>query len=34
MSVRRIPFAMASACPDDDAFAMAHHYLQRAFNTG
>jgi hypothetical protein len=33
-SVRRIHFAMASGCPDQDAFAMAHLYLRRAFTTG
>jgi hypothetical protein len=34
ISVRRIHFAMASGCPDQDAFAMAHLYLRRAFTTG
>jgi hypothetical protein len=33
-SVRRIHFAMASACPDKDAFEMAYFYLRHAFNTG
>jgi Transposase DDE domain group 1 len=34
ISVRRIHFAMSSACPDKDAFDMAHFHLRRAFNSG
>jgi hypothetical protein len=33
-SVRRIHFALASGCPDKDAFAIAYHHLQRAFGSG
>lgn len=33
-SVRRIHFAMASGCPDQQTFEMAYLYLRRAFNTG
>jgi hypothetical protein len=32
-SVRRIHFAMASACPHQTEFEMAHLYLTRAFNS-
>ena len=31
-SVRRIHFAIASACPNKDEFALAYLYLQRAFS--
>jgi hypothetical protein len=33
-SVRRIHFAIASSCPNQSEFEMAHLYLSRAFNTG
>jgi hypothetical protein len=33
-SVRRIRFAIASACPNQMEFEMAHLYLQAAFDTG
>jgi hypothetical protein len=33
-SVRRIHFAIASSCPNQIEFAMAHLYLRRAFNSG
>jgi hypothetical protein len=33
-SVRRIHFAMASSCPNQLEFEMAHLYLQRAYNSG
>jgi hypothetical protein len=33
-SVRRIRFAMASGCPNQIEFEMAHLYLQRAFGSG
>jgi len=32
-SVRRIHFAIASGCPNQDEFALAHIYLQRAFSS-
>lgn len=31
-SVRHIHFAIASGCPNKDAFALTHIYLQRAFS--
>jgi hypothetical protein len=31
-SVRRIHFAITSACPNKDEFALAYLYLQRAFS--
>jgi hypothetical protein len=34
ISVRRIRFAIASSCPNQIEFQMAHLYLRRAFNTG
>ena len=33
-SVRRIHFAMASGCPNQTEFEMAHLYLRRAFGSG
>ncbi len=33
-SVRRIHFAIASSCPNQSEFEMAHLYLRRAFDTG
>lgn len=33
-SVRRVHFAMASGCPNQIEFEMAHLYLRRAFNSG
>jgi hypothetical protein len=33
-SVRRIHFAIASSCPNQSEFEMAHLYLSRAFDTG
>ena len=33
-SVRRIHFAIASACPNKDEFELAHLYLRRAFSSG
>ncbi len=33
-SVRRIHFAIASSCPNQVEFEMAHLYLRRAFNSG
>jgi Transposase DDE domain group 1 len=33
-SVRRIHFAMASSCPNQVEFEMAHLYLRRAFSSG
>jgi hypothetical protein len=33
-SVRRICFAIASSCPNQAEFALAHHYLRRAFSPG
>ena len=32
-SVRRIHFAIASACPNKDEFELAHLYLRRAFSS-
>ena len=32
-SVRRIPFAIASGCPNKAEFELAHLYLQRAFSS-
>ena len=34
ISVRRIHFAIASNCPNQVEFEMAHLYLNRAFSTG
>ena len=34
ISVRRIHFAIASSCPNQVEFEMAHLYLSRAFSTG
>jgi Transposase DDE domain group 1 len=34
ISVRRIYFAIASGCPNQNDFAMAHHCLRRAFSSG
>ena len=34
ISVRRIYFAIASGCPNQNDFAMAHHSLRRAFSSG
>jgi hypothetical protein len=34
VSVRRIRFQMASGCPSQTEFEMAHLYLRRAFDTG
>jgi hypothetical protein len=33
-SVRRIHFAIASSCPNQTEFEMAHHSLRRAFSSG
>jgi hypothetical protein len=33
-SVRRIHFAIASSCPNQAEFEMAHLYLRRAFDSG
>ena len=33
-SVRRIHFAIASSCPNQVEFEMAHLYLRRAFSSG
>jgi len=33
-SVRRIHFAIASSCPNQTEFEMAHLYLRRAFSSG
>ena len=33
-SVRRITFALASSCPNQIDFEMAHLYLRRAYNSG
>jgi hypothetical protein len=33
-TVRRIRFAIASACPNQTEFEMAHRYIQRAFSSG
>ena len=33
-SARRIHFSIASSCPDQAAFEMAHRSLTRAFSTG
>lgn len=34
ISARRIHFAIASGCPNKVEFAIAYHYLQRAFSSG